>query len=68
MSRFAFLAVAVALQVLAVSAHVPVGPVVWGANANDQIWIRQPGSNWEQIPGGLKVVSVGGAGVWGVNR
>jgi len=54
-----------------------VGNICWilwwpccflGVNSNDNIFIREPGQDWELIDGLLKIVSVGGAGVWGVNR
>ena len=41
--------------------------VVWGVNSEHSIYIRL-GTRWEKVTGGLKHVSVGNAGVWGVNR
>ena len=42
-------------------------PVVWGVNSGGDIF-RWTSNTWQQIPGGLKDVSVGADGtVWGVN-
>ena len=41
--------------------------VVWGTNKNDEIFAWKGGHRWVQIPGNLRVVSCGEAGVWGFN-
>ena len=40
---------------------------VWGVSIHDSIYRLKDGRSWEQISGHLKHVSVGEAGVWGVN-
>ena len=42
---------------------------VWGVNFANNIW-RKTGNAWQRISqsGGLKCVSVGQSGVWGVDR
>merc|ERR1719318_2284393 len=40
---------------------------VWAIGTDDSIWYSRNGNGWKQIDGLLKVVSVGKAGVWGVN-
>ncbi|KAK1155404.1 fish-egg lectin-like, partial [Acipenser oxyrinchus oxyrinchus] len=40
---------------------------VFGVNSEDSIFTRY-GNNWVQLPGALKHVTVGPAGVWGVNK
>ena len=42
--------------------------VVWGVNSGDEIFRWRGGNSWERISGGLKVVSSGQAGVWGVSH
>lgn len=43
--------------------------LAWGVNSNDHIWLNTgPRGSWIKTDGRLKHVSVGGAGVWGVNR
>ena len=41
--------------------------MVWGVDAKNEIY-RRTGSSWQKISGGLKVVSCGQPGVWGVNK
>jgi hypothetical protein len=41
--------------------------VVWSVNSGHSIYIRL-GTRWKKVTGKLKHVSVGNAGVWGVNR
>lgn len=41
--------------------------ILWGVNSNHQIFIRN-GNGWTWVSGRLKHVSVGNAGVWGVNK
>ena len=48
---------------------------VWGVSRNQQIWCRigitwknLKGRGWRRVPGGLKYVSIGQFGPWGVNR
>ena len=57
--------------------QIDSGPfgLVWGVNRHHQIWCRTgiswkrpQGSGWHRVPGGLKYVSVGQFGAWGVNR
>ena len=40
--------------------------VVWGVNQHHHIYILN-GNGWQRVPGGLTHVTVGSAGVWGVN-
>jgi hypothetical protein len=64
-------------QVPGVLSRIAVGPgtsdhchpyEVWGVNTSTQIFrYNFCGKNFEQVPGILKYVYVGGAGVWGVN-
>ncbi|XP_028395858.1 uncharacterized protein LOC114519877 [Dendronephthya gigantea] len=47
----------------------PVDDEVWGVSSGHQIWhYRHSQENWQRIPGLLNHVSVGEAGVWGVNK
>jgi len=48
--------------------HVSVSNTnnVWGVNRGGLIY-RRVGNGWQRISGGLKQISVGEAGVWGVN-
>jgi len=39
---------------------------VWGVNKHDQVF-RRANHRWERVQGALKQISVGEAGVWGVN-
>lgn len=39
--------------------------VMWGVNNKNHIYVRD-GRKWKRIAGGLKHVTVGKAGVWGV--
>ncbi len=41
--------------------------VVWGVNSLYDTWLRV-GTTWKRVTGDLKHVSVGNAGVWGVNQ
>ena len=48
---------------------------VWGIDAKDKIYHRvnasdcnKLGSSWEKVSGELVQLSVGGAGVWGINK
>ena len=52
-----------------VIAQVDTGitPYTWGVDPDDNVFTRRNG-NWKKIPGKLIHVSVGEAGVWGVNR
>lgn len=41
---------------------------VWGVNKYKQIYRRiKKTKKWVRVSGGLKVVSVGGSGVWGIS-
>jgi hypothetical protein len=40
---------------------------VWGVYRGNSIYTRH-GTGWEKVTGGLTHVSVGNAGVWGVNQ
>jgi len=42
--------------------------VVWGVNPQNETRRWKGGNNWEQISGGLTVVSCGQSGVWGVSH
>jgi uncharacterized protein (AIM24 family) len=51
--------------------QVDVSPaeVVWGVNSDHMIFLKDGTTGkWRPIPGLLKHVSVGNAGVWGVNE
>jgi hypothetical protein len=41
---------------------------VWGVNSNERIYRLKDDRTWMNIPGLLKHVTVGEAGVWGTNR
>ena len=41
---------------------------VWGVNSHDEIYRLKEDTTWMRIPGGLKHVTAGKAGIWGANR
>ena len=48
-------------------AEVAADGTIWGTSHDDRIW-QWDGTRWNQIPGGLRQVAVGGVEyVWGVN-
>ena len=49
--------------------NAAVGPhIVWVLNKDQDIFKLDHNSNWKNIPGHLKGISVGKRHVWGVNR